>query len=85
MLVSSIARFNSVNTRNNAAFASNQTTNSRVNASHAFNGVHNLSMLHNVDKKLSLDFVANKLLYKVACLQEKMASKQLQDRLKYFA
>lgn len=78
MLVSSIARFNALNTMNNASFASMQAVNSMlngVNNAHTFGGEHDLSMLNKMDKKLSLDLLTNKLLYNVAYLQEKMASK----------
>ena len=85
MLVSSIARFNSVNTMNNAGFASTQSSNARVNAVHAFGGERNLSMLNSIDKKLSLDLLTNKLLYKIAFLQEKLASKQLKNKLNILA
>lgn len=79
MLVSSIARFNGLNTMNNAAFASTQIANSYVNILHTFGGEHDLSMLNEMDNKLSLDLASNKLLYKMAYLQEKMASKQLKN------
>lgn len=78
MLVSSIARFNALNTMNNAAFASMQLSNSMLNAannSHTFGGEHDLSMLNKIDKSLSLDLAANKLLYKMASLQEKLTNK----------
>ena len=78
MLVSSIARFNAINTMNNAAFASMQITNSMGNAvtsTHTFGGEHDLSMLNKMDKKMSLDLSTNKLLYNIAYLQEKMAAK----------
>ena len=83
MLVSSIARFNALNTMNNAAFASMQTSNSMINAvnnSHTF-GEHDLSMLNKMDKSLSLDLAANKLLYKMASLQEKLSTKHQDSKL----
>lgn len=73
MLVSSIARFNAVNTMNNTSFASMQVSN--VLNKHAFGGEHDLSMLNKMDNKMSLDLISNKLLYKVAYLQEKIAKK----------
>lgn len=81
MLVSSIARFNALNTMNNAAFASTQTANSRVNTLHTFGGEHNLSMLNEMDKKMSLDFLTNSLLYKIAYLQEKLFAKIQKSKL----
>ena len=84
MLVSSIARFNALNTMNNAAFASMQTSNSMINAgnnSHTFGGEHDLSMLNKMDKSLSLDLAANKLLYKMASLQEKLSTKHQDSKL----
>lgn len=85
MLVSSIARFNAINTMNNASFASTQASNSIINGlnnTHTFGGEHDLSMLNKMDKKNSLDLLTNKLLYKVAYLQEKMAAKQQSNQLK---
>lgn len=82
MLVSSIVRFNAVQSMNNAAFGVMQTYNQMNNAlsHHTFGGENNLTMLHEMDKKLSLDLVSNSLLYKIASLQEKMAQKhQTQD------
>lgn len=82
MLVSSIVRFNAVQSMNNAAFGVMQTYNQMNNAlsHHTFGGENDLTMLHEMDKKLSLDLVSNSLLYKIASLQEKMAQKhQAQD------
>ena len=73
MLVSSIARFNALNTMNNASFASMQV--SKGLNKHALGGEHDLSMLNKMDNRMSLDLVSNKLLYNVAYLQEKMAAK----------
>lgn len=82
MLVSSIARFNLLNTMNNASFASMQTANSMMgNNSHTFGGEHDLSMLNKMDKKMSLDSLTNKLLYNVAYLQEKMALKHQNPKI----
>lgn len=77
MLVSSIARFNAINNMNSAAFgmmnASNQAM-SMMNTN-AFGGEHNLGMLHEMDKKISLDLASNSLLYKLAYLQDKALAK----------
>jgi hypothetical protein len=83
MLVSSIARFNAVNTMHNAAFASMSLANSRgslANNAGSFGGEHDLAMLHNADKRISLDLISNNLLYKMAYLQEKLAKKRLASR-----
>ncbi len=85
MLVSSIARFNAINTMNNASFASMQASNSMINGlnnTHTFGGEHDLSMLNKMDKKNSLDLLTNKLLYNVAYLQEKMAAKHQSNQIK---
>ena len=85
MLVSSIARFNAINTMNNAAFMSLDTSNSMVNGinnSHTFGGEHDLSILNKMDKKFGLDLLTNKLLYKVNYLQEKLASKHQNNEIK---
>lgn len=85
MLVSSIARFDAITTMNSASFAAaNASSNmiSGINNKHAFGGEHDLSMLNKLDKKLSLDLLTNKLLYKVAYLQEKMASKHQAGEIK---
>lgn len=79
MLVSSIARFNALNTMSNASFAAMQTNSSimsTLNNIHTFGGEHDLSMLNSLDKKFSLDLQTNSLLYKLAYMQEKMAAKQ---------
>lgn len=84
MLVSSIARFNILNTMNNSSLASMQAANSMINGvnnSHTFGGEHDLSMLNNIDKKISLDLLTNKLLYNVSYLQEKMALKQQNNKI----
>ena len=86
MLVSSIARFNAFNTMSNAAFASMQASNSMMNAvnnSNAFGG--DLNILNELDKKLSLDLLTNRLLYKISFLQEKMAHKQQNKSLDLLA
>lgn len=82
MLVSAIARFNAINTMNNAAYNMMNASNSMMGmmSSHTFGGEHNLSMLHEMDKQISLDLVSNSLLYKLAYLQEKsLARRQAQE------
>ena len=75
MLVSSIARFNAINNMNTAAMNMMMTSNNMMNATHTFGGEHSLSMLHEIDKKNSLDLASNSLLYKISSLQEKAAKK----------
>ena len=82
MLVSSISRFNAVNTMNNITAESIQASNTlgnTINNTHTFGGEHDLSMLNKMDNKLGLDLLTNKLLFKMAYLQEKMASKHQQN------
>lgn len=81
MLVSSIARFNAINTMNSASMNMMNAAKSFTNLS-AFGGEHDLTMLHEKDKKLSLDLVSNSLLYKMAYLQEKAAQKHQQQEVK---
>ena len=76
MLVSSIARLNVNNTLNISASKQN---NSASNSAHTFGGEHELGMLNNIDKKLSLDLLTNKLLYKINYLQEKFTAKKHYD------
>ncbi|MBO6086836.1 hypothetical protein J6P92_00625 [bacterium] len=91
MLVSSIARFDAVNTMNNAAFASVQNSNNMVSAVknvHAFGGDY--ESLNDLDNRLSLSFLTNALSYKIAFLQEKMFAKKQKDefernRISYIA
>lgn len=85
MLVSSIARFNAINTMSNAAFMSLDASNSMVNGinnTHAFGGEHDMAMLNKMDKKLSLDLLTNKFLYKMAYLQEKITNKHQTNEVK---
>ena len=85
MLVSSIARFNAINTMNSALSASIQTANLvsyNINNTHTFGGEHDLSMLNKMDKKMSLDLLSNKLLYKIAYLQEILATKYQKNKKK---
>ena len=85
MLVSSIARFDAINTMNNASFAAVTASNnmiSGINNAHTFGAEHDLSMISKMDKKLSLDLLSNKLLYKIAYLQEKLASKHQAGEIK---
>lgn len=87
MLVSSIARFNAMNNMNNAAMnmmnASNSFQSSVANMN-SFGGEHGLSMLHEMDKRLSLDLASNSLLYKISYLQEKAAKKRQEQDIKRF-
>lgn len=81
MLVSSIARFNAINNMNNAAMNMMNAASSFTNMS-AFGGEHDLAMLHEQDKRLSLDLVSNSLLYKISYLQEKAAKKRQEQEIK---
>ncbi len=84
MLVSSIAQFDAINRRHNAAYASMQSMNSMHSAirnMHTFSGEHSLEMLHQMDNRLSLDLISNALLYKIACLEEKMYAKMHANEL----
>ncbi len=84
MLVSSIARFNAARSMNNAAFGimQNYAQMNNTLSNNAFGGENNLTMLHEMDKKLSLDLESNSLLYKLASLQEKLAKKHQNDNIK---
>ena len=75
MLVSSIAHFNAINTMNSATSNMMNATSSFTNFS-TFGGEHDLAMLHEKDKRLSLDLASNSLVYKMAYLQEKFAQKR---------
>ena len=84
MLVSSIAAFSAINTMNNSAYNMMNSSNSMmslVRNAGTFGGEHNLSMLHEMDKRISLDLASNSLLYKLASLQEKWASKRQAQEL----
>ncbi len=85
MLVSSIARFNAARNMNNAAFGIMQSYNQMNNAlsNNTFGGENNLTMLHEMDKKLSLDLASNSLLYKISSLQEKLAKKHQNENIKH--
>ena len=84
MLVSSIARFNAAQSMNNAAFGimQNYTQMSNAVSNSTFGGENNLTMLHQMDKKLSLDLASNSLLYKIASLKEKMAKIHQEQNIK---
>ena len=78
MLVSSIAQFDAINRQHNSAFAAMQSTQAMYSAirhANTFSGEHSLDMLHRMDNSLSLDLISNALLYKIACLEEKMLEK----------
>ena len=80
MLVSAIARFEAVNTMNNASFAMMQNSNNMMFAVrnlHTFGGDY--ESLNDLDNRLSLSFLTNALLYKIAFLQEKMFAKKQKD------
>lgn len=74
MLVSSIARFSAVNTMDNSALTSNQTSNSRVNAVHAFSGDKSFGVLNVIDKKLNFKTLAGQILHKITNFQEKVSA-----------
>ena len=85
MLVSSIARFEAINTMNNSMFQSMQASNnmmSLINNAHTFGGDFDLGFLHELDKRFSLDMATNGLLYKLAYYQEKMLAKLQKRELK---
>lgn len=87
MLVSSIARFNAINNMNNSAMNMMNASSSLRSATanmNTFGGEHDLSMLHQMDKKLSLDLASNSLLYKISYLQEKAAKKRQDQEIKRF-
>ena len=87
MLVSSIARFEAINTMNNAVFQSMQTTNNMMgllSSSRTFGGEHDLNMLHELDNRFSLDLASNSLLYKIAYLQEKLFKKLQSQKLEQY-
>jgi len=74
MLVSMMARFNAINTMNNAQFASMQASNNMmrmVGNMHTFEG----------DNNFSSDIATNSLLYRLAALQEKIFAKMYSDDL----
>lgn len=77
MLVSTIARFNAARAMNNASYGvmQNYTQMSNAVSNNTFGGENSLTMLHEMDKKLSLDLASNSFLYKLASLQEKWAKK----------
>ena len=82
MLVSSIARFEAVNTMNNAMFQSMQASNNMMNIignSNSFGSVQDLNMLHELDNQFSITMLTNNLMYKIAYLQEKMFAKMQKD------
>ena len=80
MLVSAIARFDAVNSMNNASFAMMQNSNSMMSAVrnlHAFGGDY--ESLNELDSRFSMAMLTNSLMYKIAYLQEKMFSKMQKD------
>ena len=77
MLFSTSARFNAARAMNNASYGvmQNYTQMSNAVSNNTFGGENSLTMLHEMDKKLSLDLASNSFLYKLASLQEKWAKK----------
>ena len=85
MLVSSIARFQAINTMNNTMFQAMQASNNIMrlaNNAHSFGGDNDLSFLHELDKRFALDMATNGLLYKLAYYQEKMLAKLQAQEIK---
>lgn len=84
MLVSSIASFNAARNMNNAAFGIMQNYAQMNNSvsNNTFGGENSLTMLHEMDKKLSLDLASNKFLYKLASLQGKIAKNNQEHSIK---
>ena len=84
MLVSSIARFNAISTMHNSANnimnIHDRMTDSISNR--AFGGEHSLEMLHEMDKRNSLDLLTNILTYQLAYFQNKMLEKQTANEVK---
>ena len=80
MLVSAIARFDAVNTMNNASFAMMQNSNNMMSAVrnlHTFGGDY--ESLNDLDNRFSMVMLTNSLMYKIAYLQEKMFAKKQKD------
>lgn len=67
---------------NNAAMNMMNVSNSLLGNTRTFGGEHSLSMLHEMDKKNSLDLASNSLLYKISFLQEKAAQKHQDNQCK---
>ena len=86
MLVSSIARFDALNTMSNAAFASMQTSNNLMNMVHgaSFSGEPDLNTLNEMDKRASFRFATNGLLHKLAYYQEQMLKELQTDEIKKY-
>ncbi len=82
MLVSSIARFSAA--KADASFGIMQSYAQINNAisNNTFGGENSLTMLHEMDKKLSLDLASNSFLYKLASLQEKWAKNHQEQNVK---
>ena len=75
MLVSSIARFEAINTMNNTMFQSMQASNGMMNLVRNATFGGDMNFLHEMDNRFALDFATNGLLYKLAYYQEKMLAK----------
>ena len=87
MLVSSIARFDALNTMNNTAFASMQLSNNMMKFAHqgaTFGGEYGLNHLQKIDRNISSDLATNGLLYKLAYYQEQMTRDLQADEIKKY-
>lgn len=87
MLVSSIARFDALNSMSNAAFASMQLSNNMTKFAHngaTFEGDSDLAALNGVDKRASISQATNGLLYKLAYYQEQMLRDMQADEIKKY-
>ena len=84
MLVSAIAQYDAIQSRNNAVIASVHTSENMMNTlsnMHNFAGEQNFGLLHDLDNQFSLEMLTNSLKYKMACLQEEMFSKMHKKEL----
>jgi len=78
VLVSAIAQYDAINSRNNALMSMMQTSNEMINTVgnlHSFSGEQNLGFWHRLDNQFALDMITDSLRYKIALLQEKMFKK----------
>lgn len=84
MLVSSIARFEAISAMHKATnnIVNIHATTSDGVSNRAFGGEHSLEILHETDKKNSLDLLSNSLTYQLAYFQNKMLQKQQANELK---
>ena len=87
MLVSSIARFDALNTMNNTAFASMQLSNDMIKFAHhgaTFGGEHDLSGFQDIYKNTSTGLATNGLLHKLAYYHEQMVRDLQADEIKKY-